>query len=193
MKSNAVKPSHNRSPRPFPGSSKQTTVSCGLVYTLHPVRGGRLRATCEYQKQKRNPLTSGSHSQSCTDCAQHAGTGRTQRPAGRRVYSGCHGHSSACRRHSSRCLMCLCSRYQQALGCKDQIGSDFTVFKEKRSHPFDCYLLAKQSLLQRSRVPLKLNYSRDGERMPGRTHYCSRKKDFTFSFLFQKAILAHGG
>lgn len=92
-----------------------------------------------------------------------------------------------------RCLMCLCSHYQQALGCKDQIGSDFTVFKEKRIHPFDCYLLAKQSLLQCSRVPLKLNYSRDGERMPGRTHYCSRKKDCTFLFLFQKAILAHGG
>lgn len=60
------------------------------------------------------------------------------------------------------CLMCLCSHYQQALGCKDQIGSDFTVFKEKRIYPFDCYLLAKQSLLQCSRVPLKLNYSIDG-------------------------------
>lgn len=65
------------------------------------------------------------------------------------------------------CLMCLCSHYQQALGCKDQIGSDFTVFKKKGIYPFDCYLLANQSLLQCSRVPLKLNYSRDGERMQG--------------------------
>lgn len=87
------------------------------------------------------------------------------------------------------CLMCLCSHYQQALGCKDQIGSDFTVFKEKRIYPFDCYLLAKQSLLQYSRVPLKLNYSIDGERMLGRTHYCSREKTSLFHSFFKKPYL----
>lgn len=30
------------------------------------------------------------------------------------------------------CLMCLCSNYQQALGCRDQIGSDFTLFSKRK-------------------------------------------------------------
>lgn len=93
------------------------------------------------------------------------------------------------------CLMCLCSQYQQALGCKDQIGSDFTLFsKRKEFIPLIATCLQSRTCSSFLKVPLKLNYSRViAKGFLGEHITVTENRNFTFLLLFEEVILTSKG
>lgn len=133
MKINAVKPSHRvKDLFPHKESKSLSAVAWFIHYTQ--LGGGRARSKCEHWKQKLISLTSVSHSQSYTERCLHVGTGQTQLPWYQATGSTPAALTTSQHPHATPlwCLMCLCSHYQQALGCKDQSESDFTLFSKRR-------------------------------------------------------------